>query len=154
MKQAFAFLVGAVLCVTFVRAGDVKVEAYMTNNPKDEAATIFAADNPKLYAMFKAKGTKDGDKIRGVLIAEDVGDAAPANTKVLEKTLDVEGESEGRDFSGDFNFSKPTTGWPVGKYRVEICVNEELATTAKFTIKASTKPKNEAKDEEEEESGD
>src|SRR6266513_1197222 len=109
MKQAFAFLVGAVLCVTFVRAGDVKVEAYMTNNPKDEAATIFAADNPKLYAMFKAKGTKDGDKIRGVLIAEDVGDTAPANTKVLEKTIDMEGDTE----DGDFNFSKPTKDWPV-----------------------------------------
>jgi len=125
----------------------------MTTGPQDDPTTTFAANTPKLYAMFKAKGAKDGDKIRGVLIAEDVGDAAPANTKVLEETLDVKGYSAGRDFSGDFNFSKPTKGWPVGKYRVEIYVNDGLATTAKFTIKAAKK-KSGGEEEEEEESGD
>ena len=91
--------------------------------------------------MFKTKGIKDGDKVRGVLIAEDVGDVAPANTKVLEKTLALNGDTD----DGDFNFSKPTNGWPVGKYRVEVYVNDELATTAKFAIEAT---------ESDEESGD
>jgi outer membrane usher protein FimD/PapC len=53
--------------------------------------------------------------------------------------------------AGDFNFSKPTKGWPVGKYRVEVYVNDELAATTKFTIKAAKKK---SSDEEEEESGD
>src|SRR5437762_12364673 len=102
MKRTFALFIITMISLAAARTGDVKVEAYMTNNPKDEAATIFAADNPKLYAMFKAKGTKDGDKIRGVLIAEDVGDDAPINTKVLEKTRDVEGDNEGSDVNGDY----------------------------------------------------
>src|SRR5207249_11894402 len=115
--------------------------------PEDEAVTSSTADTPKLYAMFKTKGAKDGDKARGVLIAEDVGDVAPPNTKVLETKLDMEGDTE----DGDFNFSKPTNGWPVGKYRVEIYVNDKLATTAKFTIKAAAKKKSSS---DEEESGD
>src|SRR2546430_14314521 len=148
MKRTFALFIITMISLAAARAGDVKVEAYMTNNPKDEAATIFAADNPKLYAMFKAKGTKSGDKIRGVLIAEDVGDAAPANTKVLEKTIDMEGDTE----DGDFNFSKPTKGWPVGKYHVDVYANDDLVTTAKFTVKAVAKKKSSS--DEEEESGD
>jgi len=118
-------------------AGEVKVEAFMTTGPEDEAVTSFTADTPKLYAMFKTKGAKDGDKARGVLIAEDVGDVAPPNTTVLETKLDMEGDTD----DGDFNFSKPTNGWPVGKYRVEIYINDELATKLKFTIKAAAKSK-------------
>jgi hypothetical protein len=71
--------------------------------------TSFTADTPKLFAIFKTKGIKNGDKVRGVLIAEDVGDAAPANTKVLEKTLTLEEDTD----DGDFNFSKPTAGWQI-----------------------------------------
>ena len=129
------------------RTSNVVVKATMTTSPNGKETTTFAADAPQVYAMFKTKGAKDGDKIRGVLIAEDVGDVAPANTKVLETILDVEGDTE----AGDFSFSKPTNGWPVGKYRVEIYVNDELATTAKFTIKAAAKKKSSS---DEEESGD
>jgi outer membrane usher protein FimD/PapC len=68
---------------------------------------------------------------------------------VLETKLDMEGDTD----DGDFNFSKPTNGWPVGKYRVEIYVNDELATKVNFTIKAATKS-NKQSGEEEESSGD
>jgi len=46
------------------------------------------------------------------LIAEDVGDVAPPNTNALEKTLTMDGDTA----DGDFDFSKPTNGWPVGQY--------------------------------------
>ena len=140
-------LIVSAICISIARAGDVSVKVTMTTGLEDDPTTTFSSNTSILYAMFKTKGAKNGDKIRGVLIAEDVGDVAPANTKVLEKTLDMEGDTD----DGDFNFSKPTKGWPVGKYRVEIYVNDELATTAKFTIKAAKKK---SSDEEEEESGD
>jgi outer membrane usher protein FimD/PapC len=110
----------------------------------DETIT-FTPDTEKIYALLKTTGAKNGDKLRAVLIAEDVGDVAPANTKVLETKLDLEGDTD----DGDFNFSKPTKGWPIGKYRVDIYLNDQLATTAKFTVKAGSK-----KSSEEEESGD
>jgi len=141
MNRIFGLLIASLIAVSVARAADANVEVYMTSTPGGEEETSFAADTPSLFAMFKTKGIKDGDKVRGVLIAEDVGDVAPANTKVLEKTLALNGDTD----DGDFNFSKPTKGWPVGKYRVEVYVNDELATTAKFAIEAT---------ESDEESGD
>jgi hypothetical protein len=153
MKNTFPFfvaLVVTVICISVARAGEVKVEATMTTGPEDEAGTTFAADTPKIYAMFKTKGAKNGDKVRAVLIADDVGDAAPANTKVLEESVTME---EGDNDDGEFNFSKPTSGWPTGKYHVEIYVNDELATKVNFTIKAAVKSEKQS-GEEEESSGD
>jgi hypothetical protein len=138
MKRTFSVVVALVvslICLSAVQAGVVSVKVRITAGPQDPPSTTFASNTPKLYAIFKTDGAKSGDKIRGVLIAEDVGDVAPANTKVLETILDVEGDTE----AGDFSFSKPTNGWPVGKYRVEIYVNDELATAAKFTIKTAKK---------------
>jgi hypothetical protein len=150
MKRTFSVVVALVvplICLSVVKAGAVSVKVRMTAGPQDPPSTTFASNTPKLYAIFKTEGAKAGDKIRGVLIAEDVGDVAPANTKVLETILEMDGDTE----TGDFTFSKPTNGWPVGKYRVKIYVNDELATTANFTIKAAKKK---SADEEEEESGD
>ena len=136
-------------CIAFVRAGEVTVEAKMTTGPNGEETTTFGADAPKVFVTFKTKGASDGDKIRAVWIADDVGDAAPKGTKIDEKTLKMEGDTE----DGVFSLSKPTNGWPVGKYRVEIYVNDELVTKLKFTIKGAAKSKKHS-DEEEEESGD
>jgi hypothetical protein len=152
MKKTFPFLIAFIvsaICIAAARAGDVKVEATMTTSPGGEETTTFAADAPTLYVLFKTKGAKDGDKIRGVWIADDVGDAALNGTKIDERTLNAEGDTE----DGEFSLSKPTNGWPVGKYHFEIYVNDELATKVKFTIKAAAKSKKQS-GEEEESSGD
>jgi hypothetical protein len=143
MKRIFGFLIAVVISASVARAGDVKVKVTITTGPEDEAVTSFAPDAAKIYAIFKTKGISSGDKVRGVLIAEDVGDVAPANTKVLEKTLTLEEDTS----DGDFNFSKPDKGWPTGKYRVEIYVNDELETTAKFTVKGEKSKKSEEESE-------
>ena len=148
MKRTFVLLILSVISIAVVRAGDVSVKVTMATEVEGESTNTFAPDTEKIYALFKTKGAKSGDKIRAVLIAEDVGDVAPANTKVLDKTIDMEGDTE----DGDFNFSKPTKGWPAGKYRVDVYVNEDLVTTAKFTVKAVAKKKSSS--DEEEESGD
>jgi hypothetical protein len=145
MKRTFALLFVTGICVAAAKAGDVKVDVVMTTSPNGEPTTSFTADAPKLFALFKTKGATNGDKARGVLFADDVGDAAPANTKVFETSLTLEGDTE----DGGFNFSKPTTGWPVGKYHVEIYVNDELATKVQFTIRAAKVKKSQEQGEEE-----
>jgi hypothetical protein len=144
MNRIFALLVAVVISASVARADDVKVKAVMTTGPQNDPVTSFASDTPKLLAMFKTKGIQSGTKVRGVLIAIDVGDVAPANTKVLEKTLTLDEDTD----DGDFAFSKPTNDWPVGEYRVEIYVNDELATTVKFTIKAVKSKKESDKEKE------
>jgi hypothetical protein len=84
-----------------------------------------------------------------VWIAVDVGDAAPANTKIDESTLTADQD----DFYGAFSLTKPTKGWPAGKYRVDIYNGDELATSVKFTIKTG-KEEGDADDESSDDSSD
>ena len=120
------------------QAGSPKVEAAIAKDKDTKPATTFPADIPKLYAFFRSKGTEKGDVLRGVWIAEDVGDAAPKQTKIDEATL----TADENDFYGAFSLTKPTKGWPAGKYKVEIYLGDELATTAKFSIKAGKSDEN------------
>ena len=95
-----------------------------------EPQTSFLPDAPKLYLRWQGETLNPGDKIRCVWIAEDVGDAAPANFQVNETSTEA---SETRGF-GTFTLSRPTKGWPIGKYRAEIYVGDKLAETVKFAI--------------------
>ena len=149
MKRIPGLIILLVSCIATAYAGDAKVSAMMTAGPTGRELTAYTADATKLYAMFKTKGVAKGDKFRGVWIADDVGDAAPAGTKIDEKTLTAEGETE----DGEFSVSRPTPGWPLGKYHIDIYVNDQLATKVPFEIKGAGKSKKD-KNEEEEESGD
>ncbi len=95
-----------------------------------EPQTLFPPDTPKLYLRWQGETLTPGDKIRCVWIAEDVGDAAPANYQVNEASTKA---SETRGF-GTFTLSRPVKGWPTGQYRAEIYVGDRLAETIKFTI--------------------
>src|SRR3982074_2872740 len=128
MNRLFALLIAGVISASVARAGDVKIKVTMSTGPDDDPTTTFTADTPQIFAFFKTNGVQDGDKLRSVWIAEDVGDVAPANTKIDEKTLNAEGDTD----DGVFSLSKPTKGWPVGKYHLEIYVNDELVTKLQF----------------------
>jgi hypothetical protein len=39
-----------------------------------------------------------------------------------------------KSYTVNGNLTKPTNGWPVGKYRVEIKYGDKLVTTAQFAI--------------------
>ena len=45
-----------------------------------------------------------------------------------------QGEHLLKSYFVNSQLSKPTKGFPVGKYRVEIKLGDKLVTTAKFTI--------------------
>jgi|tagenome__1003787_1003787.scaffolds.fasta_scaffold20980085_6 hypothetical protein len=130
MKQLPPVCLILLLCSSFASAATVKITVTLSTAPEDKPVTAFTADTPKIYAIFKTEGVSPGTKIKAVLVAEDVGDAAPANTAVLDKTLDLNEDTT----DGAFNFSKPNNGWPPGKYRVEFYANDTLATKAAFTI--------------------
>ena len=94
---------------------------------------IIPPDTPEFYCAWMILGTKGGDKISGTLIAEDVGKAAPPNYEVMTAVYDVpKGKSD--NAWGHFNFTKPTNGWPVGYYRVEIRKNGVLVAGAMFEV--------------------
>jgi len=138
------------ICASVASGGDVKITAVTASGPKDKPTTIFTPDTPVVFALLKIKGVKKGDKLRAVWVADDVGDTAPANTKMVEKTMTMEGDPT----EGDFSCKKPPEGWPAGKYHVDIYANEELATTVKFTIEAAEKAEKKTEKESEDSTDD
>jgi hypothetical protein len=143
MKHLIALLITFIISAASVYAGDVKVNAVMATSPGGEATTSFTANTPTIHALFKTKGAKNGDKIRSVWIADDIGDVKPG--KIDEKTLTLEGDTD----HGDFSLVKSDKSWPKGQYHLDIYVNDELATTVKFTIGATKAAAKEKKKEEE-----
>jgi len=148
MKRTIGSIFLLVLCTAAAYGGDATVDAMVTAGPNGRELTAYTADAQKLYATFKTKDVANGDKIRGVWIADEVGEAAPAGTIIDEKTLPMDGDTE----DGEFSLSKPTMGWPLGKYHIEIYVNDHLTTKVTFEIKAAGKSKKD-KDEDEGKSG-
>ena len=131
VKRLLAGFATAVLIAATSAAAEVKVEAVMAQGKDSRPTDTFTSDVPKLYAFFKSTGTKKGDSLRAVWIAEDVGSAAPKETKIDESTLTADEEN----FFGAFALSKPTNGWPEGKYRVDLYTGDEVATAVRFTIR-------------------
>jgi hypothetical protein len=94
-------------------------------------ATKFAPETADIFCILDFEGSDAIKAIKGVLIAVDVGDKAPPNFKVLEKVIPFDGHNSG---TAKFDFSKPNAGWPVGKYKVDIYLNDKLAQSAPFTV--------------------
>ena len=136
MKRLFAVAVAILVCALYARAGDMQVDVVLAKDKDSRPTNSFEPNVPKVYAFFKTKGSTKGDKLRAVWIAEDVGTAAPANTKIDEATLTADTDN----FYGAFSMSKPTKGWPEGAYRVDIYNGDEVAVSKKFTIKTSGEP--------------
>ena len=93
---------------------------------------VFSPDTPMIYCAWKTQGLKAGTNVRGVWIAEDVGNAAKPNFKIDEATFTP---PMGVASAGSFALNKPNKGFPVGKYRLEIYLGSTLAKTVPFTVK-------------------
>jgi hypothetical protein len=123
------------LCASVARGGEVKITVVTSAGENGKPTTVFAPDTPEIRATFTTKETKKGDKLRGEWIADEVGEVAPPHTKIGEKILALEQDDGG----GYFTFSKPTNGWPPGKYHLDIYAGDKLTTTVKFTVEGAKK---------------
>jgi hypothetical protein len=138
MKHLFILLI--TISASVLHAQSIKVEAIIAEGPDSKPASTFAPDALKLYAFFRSQGTHTGDKLRGVWIADDVGNAAPKQTTIDQATLTADSDN----FYGAFSLTKPTKGWPPGKYHVDIYLNDKVAVSPEFTITAAAKEKKDA----------
>ena len=90
---------------------------------KDRAVTqetnSFAPNDP-FYAVATVSNAPGKVKVKGQLIVEDVEGEKPGPVPNLEKTLDL--ESSG---TATFSFTPPPSGWPVGKYKIEVIMLDD-----------------------------
>jgi len=100
-----------------------------TFEPVDPTST-FPADQPVIHLVVTVANAPSDTKVKTVWTAVDVGDAAPANTKIdeAEVTLDASGTAH-------FTLSLPNSGaWPVGKYKVDVYLNDKLDRTLEYAV--------------------
>ena len=90
----------------------------------------FAPDAPAVFVHAKFKDIASGSTVTCVFIAEDTHGAAPANYKIDSVDFKV-GTIENVI---DCSLSKPNGGWPVGSYRVDLTVDGNVVTNAKFVV--------------------
>lgn len=106
--------------------------------PKD----VFPTDQAKIYLAWKSSDLKSGQKIKSVWIAVDTKGVVPANYKIDEATYELNKDFKskmlaslpGGFWGGKFALSKPTAGWPVGQYRVDLYVDDTLVKSLKYSV--------------------
>ena len=112
-------------------AGDhIGRTALVVGDDGTEAQTVFAADAPKIVLHVELKSPEVGAKVEGVCFAVKT-DAAPANYKIDAATLTLDSSTLDEV---TFSLSKPTAGWPVGTYQVELTYNGAAEKTVPFSV--------------------
>jgi hypothetical protein len=85
----------------------------------EETSTIGAADS--IYAVATISNSVSKVKVKGRLAIEDVEGQKAGPIPGLEQTLELPNSG-----TATFTFTPPPTGWPKGKYKIEvIMMNEE-----------------------------
>jgi hypothetical protein len=84
---------------------------------------------PKVTFYFRAPG---GTKLTGSFIAEDVGKSAPKDFVIDTATVTAADK-----MAATFTLGKPTKGWPLGQYRLEIKQGDKLVHVERFMILAA-----------------
>ena len=90
---------------------------------KDKEATTEAssfAPTDTVYAVATISNVPDKVKVKGRLVVEDVEGQQAGPVPGLENTLELAG-----DGTATFTFSPPASGWPKGKYKVEVLMMNE-----------------------------
>lgn len=123
--------------------GSEKMGTFVCKEYKDDACADetarFPLDAPVVHVSYKTTTIpKNGEVYKMQWIAEDVGKAAKPNTVVatVEKKVENLPDFGVKNYSVHTELSKPTAGWPAGKYRVEIKLGDTLVTTARFEMAA------------------
>jgi len=87
-----------------------------------------------VYAVATVANAPGAVKVKGVLAFEDVAGEQAGPIPGLEKTLDLPGAG-----TATYTFTPPASGWPKGKYRIEVTLMDDSGAqkdqkTASFTV--------------------
>ncbi len=115
--------------------GGMMTSAVMTSRISDSheplaAADRFPAGQHPLYLAFKAVNLPRNSVIKGVLVAEDVGGAAPPESRLAETSVAA---ADGGSVPGHFQFTL-NPAWVPGRYRIELYINDRPAQTVRFAV--------------------
>jgi hypothetical protein len=104
---------------------------------KDKAVSAESSSfgpNDTIYAVGTIANAPGAVKVKGLLAFEDVAGEQPGPIPGLEKTLDLPASG-----TATYSFTPPPSGWPKGKYRIEVTLLDDSGAqkdqkTATFTV--------------------
>ena len=115
---------------TQVQAAAPRYSDMVLSEAKDgPAKDTFKPDTAKIFLRTKLVDVPNGTKLKSDWIAVKTK-VAPPNYKIdsVELTVGVVGDR------ANFNFSKPTSGWPEGDYRVDLFIAGKPAGNVPFKV--------------------
>lgn len=85
----------------------------------NQEATTFEANDP-IYVVATISNAPGKVKVKGQMIVESAEGISAGPFPGLEKTLDLDGSG-----TATYSFTPPPSGWPHGKYKVEITMMDD-----------------------------
>jgi len=125
-------LFGLVLATAAYAAAPHFADLKFSDSEGGDAAESFTPDTPKIYLHAGLVDMPSGTKLTSNWIAEDSHGVAPPNYKIDSVDLTVGAIVNVATFS----LSKPTKGWPIGTYRVDLLIDGKASGEAHFKVEA------------------
>ena len=95
----------------------------------------FNALSPEIHALVQLKDVKEGSELKGNWISVD----AIGEPNYLIKSSTINFEAKGDPYA-HFMISRPTNGWPSGKYKLDLYIDGKIAGSAPFTVSKTAQP--------------
>ena len=117
---ALGMLILAVAACKF-SASTANISSLKLGKDKNVSAesSAFGANDP-VYAIATISNASGKVKVKGRLVIEDVSGQTAGPIPGLEQTLDLPGSG-----TATYTFTPPPSGWPSGKYKVEVIMMNE-----------------------------
>ena len=90
----------------------------------------FGTDQRELHAIAVLKDAPKGALVKGTWVSVDA--IAQPNYPIDSVTVQIQEKGDARVH---FALSRPKKGWLVGKYKLDVYVNDKLTSTAPFSIR-------------------
>jgi hypothetical protein len=131
MKTRLMIAAVAALALSFQVAAAPRYENIVLSDTKGGGkVTTFTPTTARVYLNAKLVDVKSGSTLKSEWIAEKTK-VAPPDYKIDAAEVKVGPLMNNVDFS----MTKPTAGWPVGDYRVDLFIDGKPAGKMKFQVK-------------------
>ncbi len=104
----------------------------LTDDPhRTTEKSVFTPDTQRIYIIFTLADVPERTTIKSIWIAEKAAD--DRDHKIDEASIVI----GGRDNRGTLSISRPVSGWPAGKYRVDLSIADRPAITRLFRVEGT-----------------
>jgi len=95
----------------------------------------FTTQVPEINGVVKIDGVRAGTTIKGSWVSIDAINVP--NYEIAAKEIEFDKEGPG---TAHFSLSRPDNGWPPGNYKLDIYLDDQLASVKTFSITADAAP--------------